>query len=342
MSRAGRCPRPPPCAVPTPGWPFTAVTGSRLCGHAHSARPARQWPSAGPQRHGRTPPSRGYNGHRCRCHPGHAHESYACSRRRRAASALGRPGSRPPAAAFGFQLDGAQRISGHNLTRSPADHRDLRRWLWTVHLSDSPRALISAGRWQHALTHLQRHNGIGLRMLDGRQVAVIAHCTAGDTDTALKLLHQTTPAQPWEHAVTACLTGLCGQHAHLPSGQDLTAMVDTYRQLTSTANLAVFHTRLGLSVIDAAGGVEHPAARRIAHSLISHAACDGYAAREVLHGGCAAILTGDQARTLTQLLDRCALGHQNLPAGLEADLSAALGSSGKVISCALTSHAHAE
>jgi len=131
------------------------------------------------------------------------------------------------------------------------------------------------------------------------------------------------------------MTVLCRQHAHLPAGQDLTAMVDSYRQLTSTPQLAVFHTRLGLSVIDAAGGVEHPAARLIAHSLINHAACDGYAAREVLaHPGRTAILTGDQARTLTQLLDRCALGQQNLPAELEADLSAALGTSEKVLSCA--------
>jgi len=245
--------------------------------------------------------------------------------------------SRTPATIDGILLPAA------NLTRSPQDHRDLCRWLWTVHLSESPRALISSGRWPDALTHLKDHNGIGKRMLDGRQVAVIAHCTAGDTGTALKLLHQTTPAQPWEHAVTACLTALCRQHAHQPVGQDLTAMLDSYQQLVPAPHLAVFHTRLGLSVIDAAGGVEHPAARGIACSLINHAARDGYAAREVLaHPGCAASLSSEQARTLTRLLDRCALGHQNLPARLAAGLSAALGASEKVISCALTMHTHAE
>jgi hypothetical protein len=235
-------------------------------------------------------------------------------------------------------------VPAANLTRSPQDHRDLCRWLWTVHISDGPRALISAGRWQDALTHLQHHNGIGQRMLDGRQVAVIAHCTAGDTGTALKLLHQTAPAQPWERAVTACLTVLCRQHADLPAGPFLTAMLDSYQQLVSAPHLAVFHTRLGLSVIDAAGGVEHPAARGIAHSLINHAACDGYAAREVLaHPGCTAILTGDEERTLTQILDRCALRHRSLPSEeLKAGLSAALATSEEMISRAPIVHAHAE
>jgi hypothetical protein len=49
------------------------------------------------------------------------------------------------------------------------------------------------------------------------------------------------------------------------------------------------------------------------------------------------------ACTLTQLLDRCVLRRRNLPAEeLEADLSAALGTSEEVISRAPTVHAHAE
>jgi len=235
-------------------------------------------------------------------------------------------------------------LPASDLTRSSEDHRDLRRWLWTVHLSDSPRALISAGRWQDALAHLQRHHGIGQRMLDGRQVAVIAQSTAGDTDGALKLLEETAPGEPWEQAVTTCLTVLCRPPARPPAGQDLTAMLDAYRQFNPGPQLAVFCTRLGLSVIDAAGGAVRPRAHGIAHSLINQVAAsrDGYAAREVLaHNGCTAILTDDQARELAKILDHCALGHQKLPGELEAGLSAALDTSEKVISRALTAPANA-
>lgn len=64
---------------------------------------------------------------------------------------------------------------------------------------------------------------------------------------------------------------------------------------------------------------------------------DGYAAREVLaHDGCAAMLTGDQVRELTEILDVCALGRGSLPSGLMADLSAAVNTSEAVLSRVLT------
>ena len=60
------------------------------------------------------------------------------------------------------------------LPLSTTEHRDLRQWLWAVHLSDGTRALTSNGQWQQAHQHLTDRKGIGRRMLDGRQVAVIA------------------------------------------------------------------------------------------------------------------------------------------------------------------------
>jgi hypothetical protein len=83
-------------------------------------------------------------------------------------------------------------------------------------------------------------------------------------------------------------------------------MLDAYRQLTPAPHLAVFGTRLGLSVIDAAGGTGHPGAHGIARLLVGRvvASRDGYAAREVLaHDGCTAILTDDRARELAEILD---------------------------------------
>ncbi len=52
-------------------------------------------------------------------------------------------------------------------------------WLWTVLLSDSLRALCKAGHWTEALRQAQQHNGIGQRLLDGRQIAVLPPAPAG-------------------------------------------------------------------------------------------------------------------------------------------------------------------
>ncbi len=68
----------------------------------------------------------------------------------------------------------------------------------------------------------------------------------------------------------------------------------------TSPGLAVFHTRLGLSVIDATSGIEHPAAHRIATDLLHHAttARDGYTARDLRsHHDCVRVLTDRQATT---------------------------------------------
>jgi len=65
------------------------------------------------------------------------------------------------------------------LVANDAGHDHARRWLWTVHLSDGTRALTTSGRWYEAYQHLRRRNGIGNRMLDGRQVAIIDHLVDG-------------------------------------------------------------------------------------------------------------------------------------------------------------------
>ncbi|UKY54697.1 hypothetical protein [Streptomyces inhibens] len=158
-------------------------------------------------------------------------------------------------------IDG-RTVSFEHITGSADDPRGLRQWLWTVLLADGARALVSAGRWADALEQLQRHKGIGRRMLDGRQVAVIDRVTAGDTGGAMELLAHTVRGEPWETAVTACLTVLCRRPARLPVGRDLDTTVDCYRRPDRTAELAVFHARLGLSVIDVATGVGQAVVRR--------------------------------------------------------------------------------
>lgn len=69
--------------------------------------------------------------------------------------------------------------------------------------------------------------------------------------------------------------------------------------------LRVFHTRLGLSFIDALGAMDNPSAQHLAANLIDHAvrSRDGYVARDILkHSGCQASLTTSQEADLTNSL----------------------------------------
>ncbi|GGN99141.1 hypothetical protein [Microbispora bryophytorum] len=219
------------------------------------------------------------------------------------------------------------------LTATANDHRELLQWLWTVHLADGTRALTAAGRWQDALDHLRHRNGIGQRMLDGRQVAVIAHTMTGELVPATELLEATQPGEPWEDAVTVCLAVLCR-----PQGSEsevLPTLLDRYRRLDHAApGLVMFRTRLGLSVIDALGGVECPEGRAVADVLIRRvvASQDGYAARELLgHPGFATSLGENGAVALTRILQISGLERGQLPEALMRKLVAALASSSSVI-----------
>lgn len=219
-----------------------------------------------------------------------------------------------------------------DLTNSIETHKQIRSWLWAVLLATGARALAAAGRWTEARARLDGYKGIGHRMLDGRQVAVIAHAVSGDTDSALALLTDTAPGEPWENAVTACLTIQCHGLSGLADPDKLLAQ---YHCLDAcTPGLAVFRTRLGLSFLDAIGTIDDPPARQIAADLIDHAtaARDGYAARDLLaHSGCRELLTDTQTRELTDLIEACALGRGRIPAALLADLTTALASAEEVM-----------
>jgi hypothetical protein len=115
-------------------------------------------------------------------------------------------------------------------------------------------------------------------------------------------------------------------------------MLDRYRKLPYATGLAVFHTRLGLSVIDAAGGVNRERSRDIAAALIRRIAAspDGYAAREVLaHEGCDAFLSGDQRSQLHDMVNMSGLGRRIPYSKVEPMLSAALATCEGIIARAL-------
>ncbi|MGR3938219.1 hypothetical protein [Streptomyces sp. BRA346] len=223
-------------------------------------------------------------------------------------------------------IDG-RTVSFEHITGSDENRRELYQWLWAVLLADGARALASAGRWTDALAQLKRHKGIGKRMFDGRQVAVIADLMGNNAFDAIAILADTVPGEPWENAVTACLKVLSRRQAGLPVDRQLAEMLHCYEQLNCTAELTVFHTRLGLSVFDVADGVDEAVAHRVAVSLIGQtaAAADGYAARDLLaHVRCSVILTSAQAQRLGHAVEACALDRGRIPVQMRADLMAAL------------------
>ncbi|TDC37666.1 hypothetical protein E1211_09735 [Micromonospora sp. 15K316] len=199
------------------------------------------------------------------------------------------------------------------LTDTPGAHTKTRTWLWTVLLGAGAHALAIAGRWDEASHRLTQYNGIGARMLDGRQITIIAHATAGRHRQARAMFDATQPGEPWENGVTACLRLLTAGPDFMEeqAGRALTA----YWALgPAKPGLTVFHTRLGFTLLDALGK-NYPPAEQIAVELIQHAAGDGYVARDLLtHPTCLAAARHEQVDQLEALVSACGLDAGTLPA----------------------------
>ncbi|ANW19635.1 hypothetical protein I3J09_16335 [Streptomyces clavuligerus] len=214
-----------------------------------------------------------------------------------------------------------------HLTATTEDRRQVRTWLWTVLLADGTRALTSQGRWNEALTHIESHRGVGQRLLDGRQVAVLAALTAGRTAEAVGLLHDSAPGEPWEQAVAVCLTAVCRRGSGLPADRPTSVLSDMYERLEPEPGTAVFNTRLGLTILDITGNADAHRARCLVGHLHRRATAlnDGYAARENLtHPMFTALATDVQQKQCRDLVIACALGAGTIPDELFAQLTVAL------------------
>lgn len=214
-----------------------------------------------------------------------------------------------------------------DLVTTDDDRKNVRAWLWTVLLADGTRALTSAGRWKDALDHIQRHRGLAQRMLDGRQVAVLAALADGDTAHANELLTRTKPGEPWEAAVTDCLTVMSLRAADQECRRPLQDLVTAYLDFPDLEGLTAFTTRLGLAVLDLIERPDDAAAREVAADLHRRAvwASDGYAARDALSHPLSRSLASEQeVKDSQRLLNACALRSGTLPAGLQGGIDDAL------------------
>ncbi|WP_327652014.1 hypothetical protein [Micromonospora aurantiaca] len=219
-------------------------------------------------------------------------------------------------------IDG-QALPASRLTRGEDDHREVRQWLWSVLIAEGARALAGAGRWGEAYEHLERHHGIGQRMLDGRQVAVIARLTTGDIASACAMVTETAPGEPWEDAVTACLAYLCDRS----SQKNLTLAMDGYLRLQPARPLAIFQARLGMTLIDTAGGTADAPLLRLASTLVANCAAwgDARVAREILrHHSLAPGVNHRQAVQLAEMVLNGGLDLKKFPVWVEKRLSKSL------------------
>ncbi|MDG4803706.1 hypothetical protein [Micromonospora sp. WMMD980] len=217
------------------------------------------------------------------------------------------------------------------LTPTHETHRNLTQWLWTVHLAEGARVLTSAGRWDEAEAHLQHHHGIGNRMLDGRQVAIIARIQRGQHEGALRIIDQTQNGEAWEAAVGACLTAMCRVGG--PRAVDIGLMAARYQEMSADPPLIVFRTRLALSMIELAGGPSGHGVKVLARRTIDAAvtAMDGYAARDILSCSGWATTEPDARQALLNVLAESGLDRP-LPAPLLGRLTAVLAQTDAVIS----------
>ncbi|MDT0615217.1 hypothetical protein [Streptomyces lancefieldiae] len=195
------------------------------------------------------------------------------------------------------------------LTGTDEDHRTVCQELYITLLVDGARALAQIGRWTEAADAMAQHRGIGNRLLDGRQIKIMALMEQGLDQQARDLIDTTQPAEPWEKAVALLLQAHCRPADTPVPGADLDCTVEEAVQLLAHPDppTAVFQTRTVLSALELDHAGRHHA--RILDSLISVARLDAYAAREALHHPVAASVLDDQETVaLTAVIAAAGLG----------------------------------
>ncbi|MER7407901.1 hypothetical protein ABT373_36900 [Streptomyces sp. NPDC000070] len=165
-----------------------------------------------------------------------------------------------------------------------------------------------------------QHKGIGRRLFDGRQVEIVTRCLEGDPASARRLLDESTLTESWERPVAACLTVLCLTTGGSASEDAAKKMAAEYLNLDTGSELAVFRTRVGLTVLDLS---LRPSSAEVARRLVNDAVRfgDGYVARDVLaHAACSREMTAGEQRRLNEAVASAGLGCGTIPHELERDL----------------------
>lgn len=214
----------------------------------------------------------------------------------------------------------------------PADPEELNQiisWLRGTLLSEGTRALTLAGRWDDAVNHVRRHDGIGPTLLDGRQVAIVAHLLKDEGPSAAALLAATEIETPWEQAVHTLLK-TWQELALGTSAVDHADLIDRVSAVPRTPGLAVFRVRFGLTALDLSMGLPIGVVDNLTKQLVADAIHDedANAARDLINHPA---LTAENQGTLRPLIKASGLDQGYLPATAIDPLSVALDLAGSVI-----------
>lgn len=202
-------------------------------------------------------------------------------------------------------------------------------WLRDVLRVDGTRALCAAGQWTAAAEHAGKYNESGDQLHEAGQTRCIAYSLNGQVGSALHLVDQATPADPWEHAVAACLRSYVLRQTRRLDDADIAELLDKVRAVHNTVDrpTALSRTRLGLAAADLAIATHRAEAELLCVELVGHAArsADAFVAREVLtHPECRALAIPKQIRALELLVKRAGLDANSIPEPLAEDLMASV------------------
>ncbi|WP_219508970.1 hypothetical protein [Nonomuraea ceibae] len=219
------------------------------------------------------------------------------------------------------QRRGSTVICGHTvdlspLTRSSDEHRAVCTELWVALLIDGARALAQQGRWSDAADAMAAHRGIGDRLLDGRQLKVMALVEQGHLDEATEMIDSTVPVEPWEATVASLLRIAVRSGITPTSGDELERVVGEVLSLLTSEEptTAAFRVRLALTALDVAACHSSAASTCLATAIIDVASTDAYAARDVLgHPAMRSSITSRQHQNLTAVIAAAALGTGSIP-----------------------------
>ncbi|MFG3702753.1 hypothetical protein ACGF5C_33520 [Micromonospora sp. NPDC047620] len=225
---------------------------------------------------------------------------------------------------------GRLEIQPRQLPAEAEEREQIANWLRNVLLSDGTRALAITGRWTDAMTHVQRYDGIGATLRDGRQVAVVTHLIQRNTPAATAVLNGTTIEHPWEELVRDLLyiwsTSILGdrsQAGHLE-------LIDRASNMALGSGLSVFRTRLILTTLDLSPNLSTTVAAgpidRLTTEVIQEQ--DANAARELLNHP---TTSPEHHGMLRQMISASGLGIGQLPKSAHRTLSSALNLSATVI-----------
>lgn len=174
------------------------------------------------------------------------------------------------------------------------------------------------------------HRGIGARLLDGRQVAIIARLHENGPDHAAALVEQSQIIEPWEQAVQNILRVLCRSAVGSVTDTETAPMLATAHALVETPDLltTAARARIGIVALDLAQTAEPDQGETLRAALIALAATDAYAAQDVLaHRPLSRRLTASQSQSLQDLVRACGLRAGTIPSPLREHLEAAVAQS---------------